>query len=223
MYNLTEKKYLYWIIECYDSNKITGEVFCDAYYKCFDLELDHASLSEDEHRIFLELDNVVERYTPYKEDLLYHPGMYFNDEQLKAAAQKAKNELPFEFGLDKHAVRFLCSFFKLYSAYIYKVEINKEDIKGVICFEYDEQKQEFFWHYPMDKRIKYAIDFLDFVNKQQLNQGEKLITNKKEVVQLLLNEGWSEKRITETMDFVLNLNIQMIDEGFVTGQFTIRF
>jgi hypothetical protein len=111
----------------------------------------------------------------------------------------------------------------LYSAYISKVEINNEEIKGVICYEYDEQKQVISWHYPMDKRIKNAIVFLDFVNKHQLNQGEVLKTSKEEMLGLLQNEGWPEDRIIETMDFVLNLNIQMIDEGFVTGQFAIRF
>ena len=111
----------------------------------------------------------------------------------------------------------------MYSAYISKVEINNEEIKGIICYEYDEQTQEFLWHYPMDKRIKNAIGFFDFVNKHQLNQGEVLKTSKEEVIGLLQNEGWSENRIIETIDYVLNLNIQVIDEGFVTGQFAIRF
>ena len=74
----------------------------------------------------------------------------------------------------------------------------------------------------MDKRIKNAIVFLDFVNKYQLNQGEVLKTSKEEMLELLQKEGWPEDRIIETMDFVLNLNIQMIDDGFVTGQFAIR-
>lgn len=209
-------------MDSYLSNQITGKAFCDAYYDSFDLELDYTCLSEVEQRIFSELNTVVGRYTPIKEDLFLHPGMYYNDEQLRTAVQKAKDKLPFEFGLEKHAVRFLCSFFNLYSAYISKVEINNEEIKGVICYEYDEQKQVFLWHYPMDKRIKNAIVFLDFVNKYQLNQGEVLKTSKEEMLELLQKEGWPEDRIIETMDFVLNLNIQMIDDGFVTGQFAIR-
>lgn len=223
MKNKTDKKYLYWIIDLYLSDKITGKTFCDGYYDSFDLELDYTCLSEVEQRIFSELNTVVGRYTSIKEDFLLHPGMYYNDEQLRTAVRKAKDELPFEFGLEKHAVRFLCSFFNLYSAYISKVEINNEEIKGIICYEYDEQTQEFLWHYPMDKRIKNAIGFLDFVNKHQLNQGEVLKTSKEEVIGLLQNEGWSEDRIIETIDYVLNLNIQVIDEGFVTGQFAIRF
>ncbi len=223
MINKTDKKYLYWIIESYLSDQITGKAFCDAFYDSFDLELDYTCLSEVEQRIFNELNTVVGRYTPIKEDLLLHPGVYYNDEQLKTAVLKVKDELPFEFGLEKYAIRFLCSFFELYKAYIFKVEINNEEIKGVICYEYDEQKQEFLWHYPMDKRIKNAIGFLDFVNKHQLNQGEVIKTSKEEVIGLLQNEGWPEDRIIETMDFVLNLNIQMMDEDFVTGQFAIRF
>ena len=125
--------------------------------------------------------------------------------------------------MEKYAIRFLCSFFELYKAYIFKVEINNEEIKGVICYEYDEQKQEFLWHYPMDKRIKNAIGFLDFVNKHQLNQGEIIKISKEKVMGLLQNEGWPEDSIIETMDFVLNLNIQIMDEDFVTGQFAIRF
>lgn len=223
MFKKNDKKYLYWIIECYISNKITGAVFCDAFYNCYDLELNHKSLSEDELRIFEKLDFVVERYTPFKEDILRYPDIYSNDEQLRTAVQNAKDELLFEFGLEKYAIRFLCSFFELYSAYISKVEIKKEEIKGIICYEYDEQTQEFLWHYPMDKRIKSAIELLEFVNKRQLNQGEKIIANKKEMIQLLLDKEWSENRITDTLDYILNLNIQMIDEGFVTNRFTIHF
>ena len=223
MFKKNDKKYLYWIIECYISNKITGAVFCDAFYNCYDLELNHKSLSEDELRIFEKLDFVVERYTPFKEDILRYPDIYSSDEQLRTAVQNAKDELPFEFVLDKYAIRFLCSFFELYSAYISKVEIRKEEIKGIICYEYDEQTQEFLWHYPMDKRIKSAIELLEFVNKRQLNQGEKIIANKKEMIQLLIDKEWSENRITDTLDYILNLNIQMIDEGFVTNRFTIHF
>lgn len=223
MFNKTDKKYLYWIIESYLSDKITGESFCNAFYESYDLGINLCCLSEAEQRIFDELNAVVGRYTRFKEDLRLHPGVYFNDEQLKTAVQKAKDELPFEFGLEKYAIRFLCSFFEFYRAYISKVEINNEEIKGVICYEYDEQTQAFLWHYPMDKRIKNAIDFLDFVNKRQLNQGEKIITNKREMIQLLHNEGWSEKRITDALDYALSLNIQMIDEGVATDRFTIHF
>ncbi|MBR3711415.1 MAG: hypothetical protein IKM99_10735 [Bacteroidales bacterium] len=223
MFNKTDKKYLYWIIESYLSDKITGESFCNAFYESYDLEINLCCLSEAEQRIFDELNAVVGRYSRFKEDLHLHPGVYFNDEQLRTAVQKAKDKLPFEFGLEKYAIRFLCSFFNLYSAYISKVEINNEKIKGVICYEYDEQTQEFLWDYPMDKRIKNAIGFLDFVNKHQLNQGEVLKTSKEGLIGLLQNEGWTGDNSIETMDFVLNLNIQMIDEGFVTDRFTIHF
>jgi hypothetical protein len=64
---------------------------------------------------------------------------------------------------------------------------------------------------------------LDFVNKQQLNQGEIITKNKDEIKQLLKNQGWHENKIIETLDYILNLNIQMIEEGYVTGSFRIHF
>ena len=173
MINKTDKKYLFWIMDNYLSDKITGESFCDAFYESYDLELNHTCLSETEQRTFDELHTVVSRYTSIKEDLLRYPGMYYNDEQLKTAVLKAKEELSFEFGLEKYVVRFLCSYFNIYNAYLYKVEFVENGISGIIRYEYDEQIQEFFWIFAMDKRIKNAIEFLDFVNKQQLNQGCK--------------------------------------------------
>lgn len=223
MFNKTDKKYLYWIMDYYLSDKITGKSFCDAFYESYNLELNHACLSESEQKTFNELHSVVSRYTSFKEDLLRYPGVYFNDEQLKTAVLKAKEELSFEFGVEKYAVRFLCSYFNLYSAYLYKVEIGEDGISGIIRYEYDEQIQEFFWIFAMDKRIKNAIEFLDFVNKQQLNQGEIITKNKDEIKQLLKNQGWHENKIIETLDYILNLNIQLIEEGYVTGSFRIHF
>jgi hypothetical protein len=223
MFDKTDKKYLYWIIESYLSDKITGESFCNAFYESYDLEINLCCLSEAEQRIFDELNAVVGRYSHFKEDIHLHPGVYFNDEQLRTAVQKAKDKLPFEFGLEKYAIRFLCSFFKLYSAFLYKVEIGADGINGIIHYEYDDQIQEFSWIYPMDKRIKSAIEFLDFINEYHLNQGEIITKNKDEIKQLLLNQGWSENKIMEAFDYVLNLNIQMIDEGYVTNYFIIRF
>lgn len=222
MINKDNKKYLFWIMEYYLSKKIDGEAFSHAFHESYDLDLDYTCLTEKEQKVFNELNAVVGRYTPYETDLINYPGIYYNDEQLQKAVQKAKNELPYELGLEKYAIRFLCSFFKLYNAYLSKVEINEIGINGIICYEYDEQTQEFFGPCPLDKRIKSAIDFLDFVIDRHLIIGDSITTNKEDIIQLLLNEGWLENKIHDSWDFIFHLNIQMIDEGCITGQFVIH-
>jgi hypothetical protein len=87
-------------MDAYISDRIASEAFCEAFYESYNLAMGHACLSETEQKVFDRLNTITSRYTSCREDLISYPGVYYNDEHLKQAVQGAKNELPFEFGLE---------------------------------------------------------------------------------------------------------------------------
>ena len=46
------KKYLYWLIDQYLSNKINAREFCDDYHTYYDLEINSNTLDDNEKKIF---------------------------------------------------------------------------------------------------------------------------------------------------------------------------
>lgn len=68
MYNKSDKRRLYWIIEQYMLGKIDEPTFCDEFYYSYDLEVSNDTLSEIEKQVFSDLSNVSSRFSQYEED-----------------------------------------------------------------------------------------------------------------------------------------------------------
>ena len=96
MFKKNDKKRLYWLIKQYLSGKMDSNTFCDEYYYCYDLELDHESLSETERKVFKELSFVSGRFSPYKGDIEQYPGVYFTSTELWEKVQEAQEKLASE-------------------------------------------------------------------------------------------------------------------------------
>jgi len=93
MYKNTDKQKLYWLIDEYLSNKINAVTFCDEFYYCFDLAIDMSVLTDQERSLFLELSDVVGRFSAYKEDFENHPGVYYSELDLNEKIVETKNRL----------------------------------------------------------------------------------------------------------------------------------
>jgi hypothetical protein len=69
MYEKTDKRRLYWLMDMYLSDKIDAPTFCDEFYYCYGQELDReSSLSEKEFEAFEKLDLVTGRYSRFEKD-----------------------------------------------------------------------------------------------------------------------------------------------------------
>ncbi len=93
MYEKTDKRRLYQLMEMYLSGKIDAQTFCDEYYYCYDLEFDYETLTEFEAKCFSELSTVAGRFTNIEEDLKKYPGAYFTEDELKQKIIETKDEL----------------------------------------------------------------------------------------------------------------------------------
>ena len=83
MFKNNDKRRLYWLMEMYLTNKINASTFCDEYYYCYDLELYRATLTENEELLFLNLNKIVKRFSPFVEDIKNYPGTYYTETELK--------------------------------------------------------------------------------------------------------------------------------------------
>jgi len=93
MYEKTDKRSIYELMDIYLSNEIDAWTFCNEFYYCYDLELDTDSLTELEIEVFSELAVVSGRFTNIEEDLKKYPGTYFTEEQLKLKILESKDRL----------------------------------------------------------------------------------------------------------------------------------
>ncbi len=93
MYEATDKRRLYQLIEMYLAKKITEETFCDDFVLSYDIELDHSDLAEEENAVFSELGTVASRFSPFEEDHISNPHFFYRKGQLKEKISETKEKL----------------------------------------------------------------------------------------------------------------------------------
>ncbi|MDP1608655.1 MAG: colicin immunity domain-containing protein [Chlamydiales bacterium] len=99
MFNKVNKKYIYSIIDMYLSEKIDASTFCDEFYYSYDLELDHNCLNEIEKKVFSDLGEIVDRFSPFEKDLKEYPQFFVSEKDLKKSVSFSKGQLGDSFFL----------------------------------------------------------------------------------------------------------------------------
>lgn len=92
-YTEHDKRRLYWLIDMYIASKIMANTFCNEFYITYNIEMDHSTLTELEHKIFSQLNMVLARFTDSEEDLRSSPGVYYTEEELREAIEKTQAAL----------------------------------------------------------------------------------------------------------------------------------
>jgi hypothetical protein len=87
------KDEIYQLIIRYLSDTITVQVFCDSFYREYDLELDSNTLTEHEKHVFASLNDVVSRFTDSENDLRNYPDVYYGQSQLTQQVREAAASL----------------------------------------------------------------------------------------------------------------------------------
>ena len=93
MYERTDKRHIYYLIDMYLSDKIEESTFCDEFYYSYDLELDRSTLTEEERKAFFELGEVAGRFSEFIEDHKKYPGVYYSKDELRKKVIETKNRL----------------------------------------------------------------------------------------------------------------------------------
>ena len=97
MYNKTDKRRLYWLIDQYLSNKIDEDTFGSDFHDTLVNEMYYEGLSEIEKEVFRDLHDVAERFSEYEEDHKLWSGFTTAQqlrEKLLETKEKLKEESP---------------------------------------------------------------------------------------------------------------------------------
>ena len=93
MYERTDKRRLYQLIEMYLVGKINESSFCDDFVPSYDVELDHNLLTEEENQAFYELSRITGRFSEFEKDHKEHPGVFYTEEDVKRKILETKDKL----------------------------------------------------------------------------------------------------------------------------------
>ena len=80
MYERTDKRRLYQLIEMYLSKKIDEDSFATDFIYSYGQELDYDTLEKEENQIFSNLAIIASRFSDIEEDLQKYPGVYYTKE-----------------------------------------------------------------------------------------------------------------------------------------------
>ena len=93
MYEKSDKRRLYWLIDQYLSGMIDEPMFCDEFYYSYDLEVDSNALTEIENKVVAELSAVAGRFSEYEQDHIDLPNGFYTTEELKQKIIETKEKL----------------------------------------------------------------------------------------------------------------------------------
>ncbi len=125
--------------------------------------------------------------------------------------------------MEKYVARFLCSFFQLFQCYLLEIEISDGKVEGVICYEDFHDIQQFIWNYNHNNSIEDAIALAEILWQEKLINGDKIIVTEEDIKKILHEKKWSEETISNSINFLLNVRVNMIDNGEVTDSFFVHF
>lgn len=79
------------LIRDFISDKVTASLFEEQFTKYFDF--DDIDFKDPTHEmLFTLVRQLLERYTPYNDDIINHPQYYLDEQQLKEKIAKVVNE-----------------------------------------------------------------------------------------------------------------------------------
>lgn len=93
MYQHTDKKNLYWIIEMYLAGEIDSSIFEHEFYCTYNLELNSLKLTNKEYKAFHDLSEIVGRFSELEEDHKRYPGVYYTEVELREKVKETQGKL----------------------------------------------------------------------------------------------------------------------------------
>ena len=93
MFDPTDKRRAYWLIDKYLNKYIDTLTFKDEYYHCYFPIMEKGSLLDIEETVFSELLEISERFSEFESDHLKYPGLYYTEEEVRQKAIEVKKKL----------------------------------------------------------------------------------------------------------------------------------
>jgi len=121
--------------------------------------------------------------------------------------------------------QFLTSFFNLFGA---EVKITKVDgnnvIYGTLSWKGEDDKQDFKWSNYFNKEALIILKkTCDFILKNNLNKGDRILISENVLRKKLIKYGWTYGDAEKGIEYLMLINIKMIDDGEETDSFFFHF
>lgn len=122
----------------------------------------------------------------------------------------------------RYTVRFLCSFFEIFRAYIIEIKVHANRAEGELIYD-DGEKQRFVWYFSdLDQTVK-SIFFLEILLTKKWIHNDQILISKQELIEYLKRKHWQKNDINAVINYVCNIQIFMIDNEEETDYFCIHF
>jgi hypothetical protein len=126
--------------------------------------------------------------------------------------------------MNKSAINFLQSFFKLFRASIENVVIEGKSFTGIVKWENDEGAQAFSWDIPeIIDGFDHTIELMDYLSANNLINIDKISISKDSLTSKLKGIGWTSLKINNSIDYLCSITVPMVDDGKRTDSFFIHF
>ncbi len=93
MYQKSDKRFLYYIIDLYLRGEIDESTFCDELYYSYVLEIDESTLTSVENKIFSELEAITSRFSEFEEDYQMDSKAFATKDEVRKEINRVKEIL----------------------------------------------------------------------------------------------------------------------------------
>jgi len=126
--------------------------------------------------------------------------------------------------MDDIAYKFLSSFFSIFHAQIKDYSRRDEKMEGTLCWEEEEEIQNFSWIInPEIELLNKSERLCKFLTKFNLTSGDMILISENELKDKLVQEGWSFEDAEKSINCLCSIEVKMIDEGEETDSFFVHF
>jgi len=86
--NMQQNEELYYLIAGFLSDWCDIELFCDEFYKMYDLESQYCATNKAEEQALKELDMMASRFSEFDEDFKKAPNVFFKEGEIRQKAEE---------------------------------------------------------------------------------------------------------------------------------------
>jgi hypothetical protein len=124
--------------------------------------------------------------------------------------------------MNENTVSFLCSFFRIFDAYIISLDSVGRVVTGKIKYLDERGIQQFKWHIPDSSFLKESICLLDYLLQTKCYEGNRISLTKEELNQQYQSYSDENERNTLAIIFLLSVRINVTESGKEPRFFSIQ-
>ena len=126
--------------------------------------------------------------------------------------------------IDQVYIDFLENYLSLFDAVIEKYSVENNEIRGIVTWLDDPDKQDFKWKINFDSKEAANLSNLCLLIKNNgYNRNDFITITEAELAASLQKYNWEEEMAKSLIDKLLDIEVKMIDAGEETDSFFVHF